>query len=388
MKRVTLVIVLSFLSVGLAGAFRTALDRYWDEDYSGRLGIQVSGKGSPLMRLAGRPLYVSGVNCYDLFIQSVSSSMSTVDMEASINVLIEEEVPVVRFSGMVYHADEMRFYMESKAEYLSNLKTLAELCDEADILLVPSVFWQINTVPSYFDEPMSAWGDVSSRTYRFMAEYTEDFVNVLKDHKCIAAWEFGNEFNLAADIALAGYPDISATAIGTALKGFAEIVQRLDPHHRMISSGHSVMRNAQWHLANERNWDVDSYDQYVEMIRIMTPEPVSGLSEHLYEDPRIFSDLGTLDTKDQIRAAMRAAGQLGKVYYVGEFTGPYGKPAEVVKQYYDLFHELGVQLSLIWNYSYRGNIVDSFMAGTEPGDVAFGYMRELNGKFASARRAR
>lgn len=361
-----------------------ALDLYWADDYAGKLGIQVSTGSTPLMTLAGEPLYVTGVNCYNLFNQSISTSMNVSDMEETVKVLVDQEVPIVRFNCNIYHASEMSLYFDQKEQYFANLTKLAQLCDEAHILLIPSVFWQIATLPDYYSEAREEWGNTESDTYKFMLNYTAEVVNLLKAHKCIAAWEFGNEFNLAADIDIAGYPNITAQQIGTALKGFADVVSSLDPQGRLISSGHSVMRNAQWHLYHDNNWTVDSFAQYVEMTGVMTPEPMKGMSEHIYEEARAFSDRGTLDRKGQIASSMECAKSLGKVFYVGEFTGPSDAAADVVKSHYDTYFDQGVQLSLIWNYSLRGNVEHSFKAATREGNIAFAYMRDLNNRFSDA----
>ena len=358
-----------------------SIDLYWAEDYSGPVGIQVVQGDAPYMTLAGQPFYAAGINCYELFNLSVSSTMNTASMEAAVNVIAKEKVPVVRFSASLYHASQMHYYFDRKDEYFANLKKLAELCDEAEILLIPSIFWQIATIPEYYGEEIAAWGDTQSKTYKFMEQYTEEVVSLLKDHKCIAAWEFGNEFNLAADIAIAGWPDIPASSVGRALKGFSDIVKELDPQGRMIASGHAVMRNAQWHLANQKNWNTDSFAQYVEMTGIMTPSPMQGMSEHIYEDPRAFSDFGELDRRAQVEMSMRAARELGKVFYVGEFRGPSDASADVVKDHYDTYMEKGVQLFLIWNYSYTGGTEHSFKHSTIGGNIAFGYTRDANNKF-------
>lgn len=394
MKKILLLIAAAFL-FGLvscekepqendveAGGY--ALDLYWADDYDGKLGIQVSGGTTPTMTLAGEPLYVTGVNCYNLFNQSINASMSVSDMEKTLEVLVEQKVPVVRFNCNIYHASELALYFEKKDQYFANLTRLAQLCDEAHILLIPSVFWQIATLPEYYSEELKEWGNTKSDTYKFMLDYTAEVVNALKGHKCIAAWEFGNEFNLAADIDIAGYPNITAVQIGTAVKGFADVVASLDPQGRLISSGHSVMRNAQWHLANENNWTTDSFSQYVEMTGVMTPDPVKGMSEHIYEEARAFSDRGTLDRSGQIASSIECARSLGKVFYVGEFTGPSDASSDVVKSHYDTYYNLEVQLSLIWNYSLNGDIEHSFKAGTREGNVAFGYMRNLNQRFLDA----
>ncbi len=364
---------------------RSALELYWDEDYSGRLGIQIAGGDTPYMTLAGKPLYVTGVNCYNLFNQSVNASMSVSDMEETVRVLVEQKVPVVRFNCNIYHKNELAsYYFGKKEQYFANLTRLAQLCDEAHILLIPSVFWQIATLPDYYSEALEEWGNTESETYKFMLNYTAEVINLLKGHKCIAAWEFGNEFNLAADIDIAGYPNITATQIGTALKGFADVVASLDPQGRLISSGHSVMRNHQWHLFNANNWTVDSFAQYEEMTGVMTPNPMKGMSEHIYEDARSFSDRGTLDRSSQIASSMECAKSLGMVFYVGEFTGPSDASADVVKSHYDTYFDQGVQLSLIWNYALRGNVEHSFMAATREGNIAFGFMRDLNKRYSDA----
>ena len=362
-----------------------ALDVYWDSNYAGKYGIQsgtVSSK--PAMLLGGEPLYVTGVNCYNLFVQChESDNMNTDMMEQTVKVLTQEKVPVVRFSCSPFYPAQMTYYIDQKAKYLANLSKLADLCDQAHILLIPSIFWNTACLPEYFGETLAVWGDTSSKTYKFMESYTADIVNTLKGHKCLAAWEFGNEFNLAADIGSQGYAEIPASSVGTAYKGFAQTIAALDTQGRIICSGNSVMRNAQWHLANGGSWTNDTYKQYVEITGVMTPDPMNGMSEHIYEDSRIFSDLGTLNRTYQLMRAEQAAASLNKVYYVGEFTGPKTAKGDslMVKRHYASYYAQKVQLSMIWNYALNGDIEWSFKAGTDYGNMAFNYMRSYNDKF-------
>ncbi len=368
---------------------RCALDRYWADDYEGEIGIQqkeypVNGAMVPRMFLGGKLLYVTGMNCYNLFVQChEANGMKTENMETTVEVLKKEQVPIVRFSGSPFYARQFHFYLDNKQQYLANLDHLATLCDEAHILLIPSVFWNTGSVPDYYEEPPTAWGDPSSKTYAHMLSYTTDIVNTLKDHKCVAMWEFGNEFNLAADIASAGYPDIPARVVSTAYKGFADLIKTLDPHGRVIASGNSIMRNAQYHLMVGPSWDNDSYAQYKEVSAVFTPDPMTGMSEHVYEDARVFTDIGTVGRSDQIKYAKQAAAELGKVYYVGEFTGP--KTAEgdslKVRKHFISYYAQRVQISLMWNYALKGDIEWSFKADTPYGSMAFNLMREYNERF-------
>lgn len=368
---------------------RSALERYWADDYSGELGIQqgewtVYGASVPRMFLGGKLLYVTGTNCYNLFVQCHDADkMNTDQMEQTVEILKKEGVPIVRFSGSPFYAGQFHFYFDQKDKYLANLEHLAQLCDEAHILLIPSIFWNTGSVPDYFKEDPAAWGDTSSKTYAHMLSYTTDIVNTLKDHKCLAMWEFGNEFSLAADIAMAGYADIPARAVETAYRGFAELIKSLDPHDRVVASGNSIMRNSQYNQMKYSSWGTDSFDEYVQMCGIFNPDPMTGMSEHIYEEARVFSDKGTVGRSEQVALAKQAAAQLGKVYYVGEFTGPKTAAGDslMVRKHYISYFAQRVQISLIWNYALKGDIEWSFKADTPYGNMAFNLMREYNERF-------
>ena len=370
---------------------RSALERYWADDYTGEIGIQqgdcnIKGVVMPRMYLGGKLLYVTGVNCYNLFVQCHDSDgMKTELMEKTVEALAKEQVPIVRFSGCPYSPGQFHFYFDQKQKYLENLDYLATLCDEAHILLVPSIFWQTESAPVYYEEGPAAWGAPSSKTYAYMLSYATDIVNTLKDHKCVAMWEFGNEFNLQADLGITGRANIPAKDVETAYKGFADLVKTLDPHGRVIASGNSIMRNAQYHLMVFPSWDKDSYEQYKEITGIFNPDPMTGMSEHIYEEAREFSDKGKVGRSDQLSYAKQVAAELGKVYYVGEFTGPSCSDAMgdslKVRKHFISYYAQRVQISMMWNFALKGDIVSSFSADSPNGRMAFNMMREYNERF-------
>lgn len=372
---------------------RSAIERYWADDYTGEYGIQqgestVNGKKVPRMFLGGKLLYTVGMNCYNLFVQCwEADNMRTTSMEKAVKVLEKESVPVVRFSCSPFYAHQFHFYFDNKEKYLANLDTLASWCDRAHVGLIPSVFFAMFSVPEYYGEELKAFGDVNSKTYAHMLSYTTDVVNVLKKHKCLFMWEFANEGNLQCNIAGAGFPDISATDLAVAYKGFADLVESLDEHHRVIASGNSIMRNAQWHLLHDNSWQDDSYAQYVEITDLLTPKPMTGMSEHIYDDSRVFSDKGQVNRNDQVAYAKQAADELGNVYYVGEFTGPptaKGDSLEV-RRHLIAFYANKVQISLMWNYALKADIEWSFKADTPYGNMAFNLMREYNERYKTVK---
>lgn len=376
--------------------YEYALDRYWADDYEGPYGIKV-GRISAIspdnrMILAGQPLYAAGINCYNLMTQDKDCGDAGFEkVKQTISILAEEKVPIVRFSVIPWGADDINNkYVANKAAYLQRLDQIATLCDEKHILLVPSVCWEITqmikSTGEYTPESIAPWGNLKSKVYLLMIDMAADLVNTLKDHKSIAMWEFGNEMNLQADIDGGGeYPALRADAVQRAARGFAKKCFELDPHQRLVGSGYSIMRNAQWHLYKEKNWNNDSYDQYVEMTGLMTPEPMMGMSEHHYiSDRRKFSDLGELDHRNQIKYAKKCAAELGKVFYCGEFTGPACDNVGLTypEQYYDDFFEERVQISMVWNFILEGNASGAdFRPGEENTKGLFTKMRSINDQF-------
>ena len=375
--------------------YQWALDKYWADDYDGPYGLKVGAikaiSENNRMLLAGQPVYLAGINCYNLMTQDQDASDANFEkVRQTIEYMAEQKVPIVRFSVIPWSASDIGTrYVNNKAAYLEKLDKLATLCDEKHILLVPSLCWECNQIIKYTEEysesSIAAWGNLKSKTYLFMIDMTIDLVETLKDHKSVAMWEFGNELSLQADIDVAGYPALSADAVQRALRGFAKKCIELDPHGRMVGSGHSLMRNGQYNLYKNKTWGPDSYDEYVEISDMMNPEPVMGMSEHHYlNDNRTFSDLGQQDHAGQVKYAKKCAEELGKVLYVGEFVGPAcsGATMSDVEEFYNNFFNERVQLSLVWNLAYTGSPSGAdFKPGEANANALFETMRAVNDKF-------
>ena len=110
---------------------------------------------------------------------------------------------------------------------------------------------------------------------------------------------------------------------------------------------------------------------------------MQSVSEHLYDQGRKIGPSDSLLSLDgQLALAMGAARSLGKVYYVGEFAGVLPEEADY-RVYYDAFLRAGVPLSLVWNFSNKGNIEYSFTAESERGKYIFALIREYNEKLQS-----
>ena len=332
---------------------------YWT-DSTARKGLYVSSDSTQTasIYLNGAKYYATGTNCYELLLVSLHKkrdAQGRIDLSdsfAALDVLRRNGVGIVRFNCGVYFASELTAYTQNREEYLSALARLAAYAEKLEIGLIPSFFWIYTTVPDYVREPYRSWGIEGSRTTEFLKAYTTDVVEALKPYKSIFAWEFGNEFNLQADLPNwqkeFGKTDarywIQGRDVRYAIRLFAETVRSLDPDGRMIVSGHSAMRPSQYHLNTEYAFSVDDTQQYRAATELFTPDPAEGMSEHVYEAGREFADRGKVTLSEQIAVAMGTARSLNKVYIVGEFGGLLPLK-QAYRTYYDAFLDGGVALS-------------------------------------------
>jgi len=382
------------------GVAEYAPEKYWQDNYSGKLGIQMgkSANGSARMMLAGVQLYTTGLNVYNLFAQSWErDNMGTGRIDQTIDILATEKVPIVRFSCSPFYGGDgpdnpsgqnqwKNYYENDKERYFANLEHLAQKCDENHILLIPSFFWAIGSVPMYLTskdpsdpQTVNDLGKEGTRSTKFIETYTKEVIAVLKDHKCIAGWEFGNEFNLSVDIPGDGSP-WSGGNLARAAKLFAETCMENDPYQRLVMSGYSIMRNSQYNQASLGTWQTDTYDEYVKINKILYPDPMHGISEHIYGEDRIFAGIGALNLTQTVIKLKEMASSLNKVCYIGEFIGPVTSKGDyaVVEKFYKCFAAQRLQITLNWCYSLEGTIEYSYKADTDYGDFVFKTMRQTN----------
>src|ERR1051325_6795005 len=196
--------------------------------------------------------------------------------------------------------------------------------------MIPSLFWHMSIVPDLVGEPCNRWGDPNSRTIAFMREYTREVVTRYAQAPAIWGWEFGNEYNLPADLPNAPEPrppvvpglgtpahrtaedDLTHLAMRVALREFALEVRKHDPQ-RIIVSGNAFPRVSAWHQAKEKSWTPDTQEQFAEVLAADSPSPINTLCVRGYD---LTADLGRL------AQAMTVARSEKKPLFVGEFGVP------------------------------------------------------------------
>lgn len=328
-------------------------------------GLSVSTNGT--LQRYGRPYRAVGVNFYDAFQRALETEAGR-ECDSGFALLEMRDIPFARFSAGGYWPVQWGLYQTNRFDYFSRLDAVVRSAERHQIGLIPSLFWNLSAIPDLVGEPCNRWGDTHSKVHAFMKGYVREVVSRYRDSPAILAWEFGNEFTLAADLPNAvehrpqaapslGTPrartaadELTHDQIRIAFKAFAEAVRAQDSE-RLILSGNAFPRGSAWHQRKSRTWEKDTPEQFAEMLRDDNPDPMQALTVRAYEP----SDFDRLDS------AVRIGRTLRKPVFVGEFGVP-GRPLpDQVATFNALLTRLddsGVSLAALWVYDFNAQAAD------------------------------
>jgi hypothetical protein len=245
----------------------------------------------------GVPYRVIGVNYFDAFARVLQDPNDT-SYDAGFRALAENGIPFARFTGTGFWLAEMKLYLADKARYFALLDGVVRAAEKHGVGLLPSLFWHMPAVPDLVGKPCDQWGNPDSKTHEFMRACTREVVTRYRDSPALWGWEFGNEFNLLADLPNAqehlpaAWPPLGTPAgrsdrdilthemARTAFPEFAREVRKHDLH-RMISTGNSIPPLSAWHQMHEGTWANDSPEQFARMLADDNPDPGDTISIHL-----------------------------------------------------------------------------------------------------------
>lgn len=329
-------------------------------------GLSTDEQGE--LRLHGVPFRGIGVNYYDAFTRTLEPDART-NYDAGFQELAARKIPFARFSAGGYWPANWALYQTNRAEYFARLDGVVKSAARHGIGLIPSCFWHLSAVPDLVGEPCNRWGDTNSRTIAFMRQYTRELVTRYAPSPAIWGWEFGNEYNLAADLPNAsdhrppvvpslGTPtqrtaedELTHAAIRVAFREFALEVRKHDPQ-RIIVSGNAFPRVSAWHQAQEKSWKKDTRAQFAEMLAADNPSPVNTLSVRGYD---LTTDLERLDQ------AMTVAQAVKQPLFVGEFGVPGTAGGEPKLQFAAMLNAIetnNVPLAALWVFDFEGQAKD------------------------------
>lgn len=312
--------------------------------------------------LGGKPLRAVGVNYYELFTRLAAKPADESTLQG-LQQLAKSGVPFVRFNAGGYSAKDWQRYLSNKEAHFAQMDRVVRAAESAGIGLIPSLFWS-RALCEAAGEHAESWGNAESRTSTLMRDYTTEMVTRYRQSPAIWAWEFGNEWNLSADLPNAAdqrkpgqdeRDDLKNAHLGVAIKGFTTAVRSLDATRPLIT-GHSHPRAAAWHNTHEKSWKSDSPEQWREIVLRDNPEPVDTIGIHIYADTEAREACAQWTTgwPDYLGKLRALATELQRPIFIGEFglaEGGKFNPEQVKTRFRDIIAGMeaaNIDLAAVW----------------------------------------
>lgn len=338
----------------------------------GRLGVAPDGT----VLLDEKPFRGVGINYFDAFLRRIHTPEDTSYREG-FKELASFHIPFVRFACGGFYASEWKKYRENREAWFTWLDDVVASAHANGIGLIPSVFWWYAGIPDLMGEPIDQLGNPSSKTVAFIRQYTQDLVSRYRDHPAIWAYEFGNEYNLMADLPNAmeqlpvahpplGTPEkrtardvVTSAMVLEAMRAFAEAARSADPKC-LLTSGHAILRPSQFHQRTKGTWGKDTREQHRQEWLYTHPDPYTLISTHLYPEAKqgYFGE-ACCSYLVHLQLVQEVARSVGKAVFLGEFgvgdiEQQQGQDA-AQKEFYTLLHAIeasGVPLAALWVYDF------------------------------------
>ncbi len=295
-------------------------------------GLSVS---NGVLVLSGTPCRGIGANYFSLF-SRVLANPSDRSYEVGLRQLAEAGIPFVRFMACGFWPSDWDLYLNDKPAYFARLDEVVRCAETNRIGLIPSLFWNMATVPDLVSEPMDQLGNPDSKAVAFIRQYTREVVTRYRASPAVWGWELGNEYALGADLPNAAecrppaWPtlktalkrtardELSSQAMLTAFAAFAETARSLDPR-RILVTGNAAPRACAYHNTLEKSWKTDSPAQFGSVLLRDNPDPFDTLCVHVYPEDKGCYPGGATSLTALIATLQTLAVKNKKPLFIGEF---------------------------------------------------------------------
>lgn len=312
-------------------------------------------------RKNGKAYYGIGVNYFELYRRIYHEDKASKSTLTGLETLAANGIPFVRFPGPFSEGDWQNEYMNNPSSYYAWMDEIVRKSESLGIMLIPSLFWNVESVFKLKNESWNAYKDDYSASIDFIKRYTTEFVSRYKDSKAILGWEFGNEFSLMVDYS---YEAPTNECMTNAFEEFGKAVRAVDPI-RPIFSGNSEPRYAAYSLwkSPNKDWARDSPQQYCSMIKKFECDPINTVTiRGYYDEAPQHQPMGIATYSDFLKTVMAYSKEINKPIFVGEFGSRMQKSHVSLADLRPMFENRlqailnnKVQLSAIWVYDRPGS---------------------------------
>lgn len=341
-----------------------------------------------MLYMNGEPYYEISFNKYDLFTQIMADYVENPDYpqesqryeaaEAALAQLSRDGFKTIRvfcssdaLPGIMYNNDEMN-------TYLNAMDVMFQLCDKYNIKVVVclNLISDIFTPKQYISQVgwismdetiIELVNDENSISRQNMYKYLDKIINRYKDRDTILMWEIHNEANLEADIGSeVNEVRYSLLQLNKFYEDACAKIRQYDKS-RVITSGDSMLRSAQWHLLqgvlkgfSQCDWNTDNFEERLKALWLVN-EHIDVISTHTYSvgisglsNDSVYIDQDNSLTQFGFNLLMKEAHVLSKPLYNGASVGTLDTSlvnyTEVNLNYLEEIVENGVQLTHWWTF--------------------------------------
>ncbi len=276
---------------------------------------------------------VVGVNYFDAFYRLLRSGKDF-SYQRGLKQLGERDVPFIRFSLTGFWPADLALPLRDPDLFFQRFGAFVNDARRHGVRLLPTVFWNYASLPDYFEEPLEAWGNASSKTRGAMKSFMAELMARFGNDPLIVGWEFSNEANTYADLPGNGrfYPIDTSKGTPRTRVGSGEVVSRdllagvdvfarlvaAGSPGRLVSAGFDMPRAGAFRL-RERRAGLDDESEFVRTLKSQNAPPLNVVSIHLYPETVDRFRYRAASVRGLLQAASTVAMKGGQVLFVGEF---------------------------------------------------------------------
>lgn len=252
-------------------------------------------------------------------------------------------------------------YTDLSSTFYTKHREVLDYCETKGISVIITMMGRMATLADLKGETQSVgFGSAGSATRTFARTIFANYVNALKDHPAIAAWEINNEWNNYAELqalpgSATGSPVYSSPGDLVSVAKFAETMVELAGVVKANDSTRAVLSG------NAGGWNTNAFglDGYARLLPTLNPDPIDTISFHQYSDPNnngyLESGFGPL--VDLIQQAKAVGAKVGKPLIVGEIgvretLSTKAKDWRALQEF--LRDPSGPQITLLWDFYPQG----------------------------------
>ena len=108
--------------------------------------------------LEGKPYRGMGANYFSLFSRILKDPTDR-SFDDGLRQLAEAEIPFVRFMACAFWPVQWELYQKDKEAYFKRLDAVVRSAEKHGVGLIPSLFWNMATLPDLVGEPIDQLGN-------------------------------------------------------------------------------------------------------------------------------------------------------------------------------------------------------------------------------------